>query len=434
MKRLSSILLCGAALCGLLLIFSSEAAAIPVFARRYATACTTCHVIIPKLNAFGLAFRANGYRMPAEEKFIQQEDVSLGAPAWKQIWPKGGVWPGKIADRPPIAVRFQLDSNIYATGKPPLLNFDVPHELSFYMGGNLGTGVSYFGEIEFKSGDKAVMNLAFVNFDNLFGSSPLFNIRFGRIEPVAAPFSRFYRRLTSSDPFMTEMAPFSGAFKWKDRQMGVELYGARTGPGGRGGVEWGLGVLNGSDTNKDTNTMKDLEWSLAYKFGGYGVTGPTEEEPDSLAQTDNFVDNSFKIGTFGITGRRGIGSTDSDYHRVGVKFDAFIGRLNLYGAYQLGRDKLLDSNTKINSGMWFVEADYVLTPWIVPLIRYDQADVTELLGTPTPKVRRIVPAVRFAIRANVTLLVEGRFHLRDNNFLASTRKRGEGRVRVDFLF
>ena len=41
-----------------------NADAIPPFARKYQTACTTCHTAFPKLNPFGMAFRATGYRMP----------------------------------------------------------------------------------------------------------------------------------------------------------------------------------------------------------------------------------------------------------------------------------------------------------------------------------------------------------------------------------
>src|SRR5688572_30206606 len=42
--------------------------ALPIFARRYQTSCTTCHAIIPKLNPFGMAFRNNGYRIPGNDE------------------------------------------------------------------------------------------------------------------------------------------------------------------------------------------------------------------------------------------------------------------------------------------------------------------------------------------------------------------------------
>ncbi len=41
-----------------------SAAAIPVFAHRYGFTCQACHTEVPHLNAFGEAFRKNGYRVP----------------------------------------------------------------------------------------------------------------------------------------------------------------------------------------------------------------------------------------------------------------------------------------------------------------------------------------------------------------------------------
>src|SRR5690242_10981979 len=36
---------------------------LPLFARKYNLQCTACHFAFPRLNAFGRAFRQNGYRM-----------------------------------------------------------------------------------------------------------------------------------------------------------------------------------------------------------------------------------------------------------------------------------------------------------------------------------------------------------------------------------
>lgn len=43
---------------------TSPAAATPQFARRFELGCTACHTLPPQLNAEGLAFAANGYRLP----------------------------------------------------------------------------------------------------------------------------------------------------------------------------------------------------------------------------------------------------------------------------------------------------------------------------------------------------------------------------------
>ena len=96
-----------AAIAGILLA-SSVAEAVPAFARKYQTSCQTCHVVFPKLNAFGEAFRLKGYRMPGEtEEMIKEKPVSLGAPAYKRLWPKA-VWPGEVSSAVPLAVNIKL--------------------------------------------------------------------------------------------------------------------------------------------------------------------------------------------------------------------------------------------------------------------------------------------------------------------------------------
>ncbi len=44
------------------------ASAIPIFAQRYHLTCETCHSVLPELNAFGNAFRDNGYRIAGLKK------------------------------------------------------------------------------------------------------------------------------------------------------------------------------------------------------------------------------------------------------------------------------------------------------------------------------------------------------------------------------
>ena len=46
------------------MLLPCPAAAIPVFAHRYAVSCQKCHSIVPRLNAFGREFMAHGDRLP----------------------------------------------------------------------------------------------------------------------------------------------------------------------------------------------------------------------------------------------------------------------------------------------------------------------------------------------------------------------------------
>ena len=79
----------------LLLGVASTAHAVPAFARKYQTSCQTCHIVFPKLNAFGEAFRLRGYRLPGEtEDMVKQPPVSLGAPGLQKA-----VAGGRLAGR-----------------------------------------------------------------------------------------------------------------------------------------------------------------------------------------------------------------------------------------------------------------------------------------------------------------------------------------------
>ena len=130
----------------ILLWTATDALALPIFARKYETSCTTCHVIIPKLNPFGIAFRNNGYRIPtADEKFIKDDPVDLGAPAWKKVWPKA-VWPGDIQGLPPFALRVLTDVNVRPS-RQVNVNLDFPHELEAYFAGTSGGSFSYFRQV-----------------------------------------------------------------------------------------------------------------------------------------------------------------------------------------------------------------------------------------------------------------------------------------------
>lgn len=74
------------------LIAPPSASAIPAFARKYGTSCTTCHTIYPKLTPFGEAFRRNGYRFPGTDSdYVKAEPLKMGQDEYKKLFPNA-VW------------------------------------------------------------------------------------------------------------------------------------------------------------------------------------------------------------------------------------------------------------------------------------------------------------------------------------------------------
>ena len=89
--------------------------AIPYFARKYDTGCSTCHTTVPKLNQTGLDFRASGYRLPGYE-----DHKTIPLAAWIG---------GRYENRP--------DAGVDKT---------FVDKVELISGGSIGSRVSYFVE------------------------------------------------------------------------------------------------------------------------------------------------------------------------------------------------------------------------------------------------------------------------------------------------
>jgi hypothetical protein len=98
---------------------TAPAAAIPIFAQRYAMKCSACHTVIPELNGFGNAFRNNGYQFP---KSVQRHGTTLVAIRYQLEW-----------DETPSSV----DAPRFVPGGIVLANADIG-KISAFLHYNLG--------------------------------------------------------------------------------------------------------------------------------------------------------------------------------------------------------------------------------------------------------------------------------------------------------
>ena len=420
----------------LLSAVAEPALALPMFARRYETSCTTCHVIPPKLNAFGIAFRNNGYRIPLnEEKFLKTPDVSLGAPAWKKLWPKA-VWPGAIPGIPPIAVRVLTDVNVRPT-TPVHVNFDFPNGVAGYFAGAAGDTFSYFGNI-FMAGstNQLFLDRAYGQF-RIAPDSPGQNwltLKLGRIDTRAEPFSNTFRRTTAQNFGASDFRVTANGFGFRDHDAGIEAWGAVTGPDDRGGVEYAAGVVQGTNGRPENNNFKDYYGTISYKIGGLGVVGSrteTEEQPNTA---EGYRETAFGIGVFAYRGKgpAGIaGVTENWFMRSGFRVDTWLKDLNVFGAAVFGEDELRGSSPRtIDSSSIMAEADYRVLPWVMPTFRFEKTNFSD----GRRNVIQMIPAVSLLVRANVRVLAEGHFFNRIRAATADRTGLNEGLVRLEFLF
>lgn len=428
-------------LSGLVALFlvsiSQNAEAVPSFARKYRTSCQTCHLAFPELNAFGRAFRNNGYRMPGgDQNYTKEKQVPMGAPAWKRVWPHA-VWP---ADIPGGSVAsFILESNYTVSSERVSNEFDGIDAIGLIFGGTAGESFSFFGDVDlFEGGQPGGIGRLFVQYNRPGG---LFNFRVGEFEPRAVPFSS-HRRLIRIAPYLVDILPTIPAqnfFGFSENQKGVEVYGSKEGPGNRGGLTWSFGVVNGEfgaaaesleevgpigdlldqlkefkDQNGgefDVNSRKDFYGSFSYKIGGMGVLGGGTS--DSLTESDNWRDNSVTLGAYYYNGTsaaiQNLDTPDAvynpngnDFYRTGFKADIFYKDLNVFGVVQLNNDQFqFGPRKRFRNTLGMVEAHYVIYPWLIPAYRFE--NVNPSFG---PAFQRHTFAASFLVRANAKLLLE----------------------------
>src|SRR6185312_2458675 len=86
---------------------------------------------------------------------------------------------------------------------------------------------------------------------------------------------------------------------------GIEAWGAVTGPDNRGGVEYAVGIAQGTNGRPENNNFKDYYATASYKFGGLGVVGSrkTSETPAPPTSALGYKETSIAIGTLTYRGK-----------------------------------------------------------------------------------------------------------------------------------
>jgi hypothetical protein len=429
---------------------STTAYAVPAFARKYQTSCSTCHIVFPKLNAFGEAFRLRGYRMPSEtEEMVKQPPVSLGSPAYKKLWPNA-IWPGEISSSVPLAVNLKLadlsTSTLNDDGSVTSVknDFQFPQEMNIFGAGTLGDHVSYLAEVTFgENADSSVsvdLEHARLQFDSPFGKEDLFHFRIGKFAPNLD--DGFQEMWLSTDAAIDSVFSYNPIgenggtgltgdispqpISMPARIRGLEGYGIIAHR-----ALWVAGMANGigpgPNGSFDGNNAKDVYARFDYKFGGMGLDGFTG---GAAVPDKNWRDNSLRLGVFTyrgdgsdinipVTGDGGAMQQFQDLHflRTGFYASAFVEDLNVFGAYVHGTDTLQQFANGIaaapsftpNYNSWFTQADYLAYPWLQGTFRYETVRPGD---RSVPTLKTGVFNVSALIRANVKAMAEYQRDLR----------------------
>jgi hypothetical protein len=388
----------------LVVVFTQESHSIPAFSRKYKTSCATCHVAFPKLNAFGEAFRRNGYQFPdgGDAEATKEEPVSLGAEGNKKAFPDA-LWPNSSPGTTPVSLIAELEATYAPKGDPKWDFAPLEGEFEVVAAGTLGEDVSVFGEMEVVD-DAIEIERANIIFSNLCGgTTSMFNVKLGKFEPGVFSFSN-HRRISPAYGITTGTL---GDNNWalEAAQKGIEMNGVVA----NGRLGYNAGLVEGRKNMP--NSSKDVYGHLNYKIGGMRQDGVVPEGGAvSTAATQPWQDNSVAIGGFVYKGTATLDPTikDDDFTMFGGDVNIWYERLNFIAAVARQHDKSPSiANPGIASDLtsFMAEASYIIYPWLVPLARFENAKVKNAQTSNT----RIVSAIQFLIRANVRAALEFNF-------------------------
>ncbi len=162
----------------------TNAEALPVFARKYGMACSSCHTVFPKLTKMGVAFRERGFRFSAGRDDIDsQDDRGANFDANES---------SVFASSFPFTVRTQiLLSGAGATtdaAGTPVMPGHRPGMINGATPGNYKIGAGEFGLISSGSYDNfswwmdASLAGGIAMLEGVYYADDLLKIRFGRVQ------------------------------------------------------------------------------------------------------------------------------------------------------------------------------------------------------------------------------------------------------------
>ncbi|UCE08552.1 MAG: hypothetical protein JSW07_11230, partial [bacterium] len=166
----------------IILFASTDANAIPAFARRHKVSCTTCHAPIPKLKPYGDEFAGNGFIMIEDEK--ARDYISAGDDL---------LWLNKTF---PIGIRFDAYT-VYDEDELVDNDLQIPWGLKILSGGTLYKNIGYYFYFYMSErGEVAGIEDAYVHFNDVFGSN--LDIMVGQFQ-TSDPLMKRELRLTFED-------------------------------------------------------------------------------------------------------------------------------------------------------------------------------------------------------------------------------------------
>ena len=357
------------------LFWSQDSFAVPAFARKYQTSCYTCHSGFPNRNAFGEAFKNNGYRWPGgeDEDHAKQEQTKMGANGWKQTFPDS-PWPSDIPGFAPFAVyvtgpivkyvdQVKDKNGVQTATGAQQLTWQGPINARILYGATIGENFGVVGGFE-----NLGTNLSpTTNLRATWAFAPGVNLSFGQ-----TGFSAF-GGLASPISVFTSVFPASGTGPEFSYAVGKE-----------GGFNFIAGLASAASSTGQLDFSKKLDDTrylrAKYKFFGAGLLSGAN---GTYGNEYVGLDNSLAIGASLVSARDAV--LASNY--AGETLVYGVDLAGNVGSFTGGVAFSKDQDLKLNN--YAVDAGYYLYPWLLARVRYanlGRAGVDQEIPTLTPSL------------------------------------------------
>jgi hypothetical protein len=363
---------------------SIPAQAIPAFARKYGTSCTTCHTVFPKLTPFGESFRRNGYRFPGvDSDYVKQEVVTLTPKAQ-------GVEDYVMAAIPPLSFGFngqmvfhpdRNSSGGIADNGAVVIGKDLVQEGHVWTGGSFSDTITYFGEITFANDGTIAVEHAQLHLNDLVGPKHAVNLRIGRGYSSLTSFSPHSSYLNDQIMPSSGLTGLNGAgTSWNvfDKFNGLEATGV---VGGRFGYSLGLNAGN----SFDIRSMENFYGHVGFKVGGMALDGEGESTVKDAMRP--WEETALTIDLWGYRAISSANYTVAAADDTKLLDSATVGGVNLrlqFDSLELNAGGSYESHTHVTPDpmgatlgfggslvQTYAELSYLVQPWFVPAVRFE---------------------------------------------------------------
>ena len=260
-------------------LFPGKGSTLPLFARKYSMPCTQCHFAFPKLNAFGLKFRQNGYRM----------EGAKGESPWESP-----NFPLSLVGN--VGYSYLNTNTADSTGARTSFRYGafVQNAVEFHTAGTLAEHITFHFDNGFADGAGGTLEsgMAFVQFDDL-GKEGALNVKAG-IYDAEIPYLADSRKTTLHGYLMP--VTLDG--------QGIELNGTKSGwTYAAGVINSGRNPLNAKPGTTSFNQLEDVYGWLMRDLSGQYVTvrvfsdRQDPRKPDATASGHLQVDASAQLSS-----------------------------------------------------------------------------------------------------------------------------------------